>query len=213
MSGLRSSAAVALLGAIGVAALLLGTASATGPAADPPAGSAVPAQPALADVPRAAVPPTVPVPAPDAEPVAATAFRIPLLGIESPVVPLVLAADRRLDPPRDPAIVGWYSGSAVPGRQGPAVMTGHVDSLHGPGVFHRLAGVPPGTTIEVDLSDGSTVRFRVVSVLRTGKDDFPTDAVYGPVPVPVLHVISCTGRFDVASLTYVDNVIVTAVPA
>lgn len=174
----------------------------------PLAAQAVPAAPVV--VPGPAVTMIgAPAPAPDDATVVATSMRIPALGIARPVVLLELAPDRRLDPPADISVVGWYRGSAVPGRRGPAVMTGHVDSKRGPGVFHRLAEVPPGAPIEVDLSDGSTARFRVISVLRVDKDDFPTDAVYGPVPVSTLRVISCSGRFD--GRHYADNVIVTAV--
>lgn len=159
-----------------------------------------------------ATPAPVALPAGEAA-VSVAAFRIPALGITSPVVPLVLAPDRRLDPPADPQVVGWYTDSAVPGRRGPAVLTGHIDSRRGPGVFHRLPEVPVGAPIEVDLTDGRTIGFRVVSVARADKDEFPTDAVYGPVPVPVLRVISCTGRFDTGDGHYEQNVIVTAVPA
>lgn len=203
------SAAVALAGAAGGIAALVGATPWDGPAGAPSPAAQV-------GTPTAATLGTWPGPTtalPPAEGVTATAVRIGALGVASPVVPLVLAPDRVLEPPADPDAVGWYVGSAVPGRRGPAVMTGHVDSRSGPGVFARLSEVPPGSSIEVDLSDGRTVRFRVVSVVRVDKDEFPTDAVYGPSPVPVLRVISCTGRFDRASRHYDDNVIVTAVQA
>lgn len=218
-SGPPRRAAIALVGvAVGIV-LLLGAVAWAGQGA--PAAQVGPSAVTgpFGDLAAPAAPPTAlgtwpdpsPAPAP-ADGVAAAAVRIPALAVASPIVPLALAPDRVLEPPVDPDVVGWYVGSAVPGRRGPAVMTGHIDSRDGPGVFARLAEVPDGSTIEVDLSDGSTVRFRVVSVVRSGKGEFPTDAVYGPVPVPVLRVISCTGRFDRASRHYVDNVIVTAVP-
>jgi sortase (surface protein transpeptidase) len=142
---------------------------------------------------------------------AAVAVRIPSLGVSSAIVPVALAPDRVLEPPADPQVVGWYTGGVVPGRQGSAVLAGHIDSHSGPGVFFRLADLRPGAVIEVYLSDHNTLRFRVVEVVRISKDEFPTDAVYGPVPVPQLRVISCAGRFDRRSGQYVDNVIVTAV--
>ena len=42
------------------------------------------------------------------------------------------------------------------------------------------------------------------------KDQFPTAAVYGPTPVPELRLITCTGEFDRAAHSYLDNLVVTA---
>jgi hypothetical protein len=60
---------------------------------------------------------------------------------------------------------------------GPAVMVGHVDSLDGPAVFGRLAGLEVGEVVAVDNADGTKVSFVVSSVTRYPKDSFPSDAV------------------------------------
>jgi hypothetical protein len=49
-----------------------------------------------------------------------------------------------------------------------------------------------------------------LAVARYPKRAFPTQAVFGPEPDPVLRLITCGGRFDRARRSYVDNVIVTA---
>ena len=45
------------------------------------------------------------------------------------------------------------------------------------------------------------------------KNAFPTASVYGPSPGPELRLITCSGDFDRRSRHYLDNVVVTAVPA
>ena len=45
---------------------------------------------------------------------------------------------------------------------------------------------------------------------RYAKRHFPTAAVRGPVPGPVLRLITCGGRFDAKAGHYRDNVVVYA---
>jgi hypothetical protein len=56
-------------------------------------------------------------------------------------------------------------------------MVGHVDSLDGPAVFGRLAGLEVGEVVAVDNADGTKVSFVVSSVTQYPKDSFPSDAV------------------------------------
>ena len=39
---------------------------------------------------------------------------------------------------------------------------------------------------------------------------FPTEAVFGPSPEPLLRLITCGGTFDRSRRSYRDNVVVTA---
>lgn len=150
--------------------------------------------------------------APGAAEVRAVALRIPDIGLEESLADAGVDGDGVLVPPEDPAEAAWFTGSAVPGDTGPSVVIGHVDSRSGPGVFARLDELDPGDRIEVLRSDGRAVDFRVVDVVLVDKDEFPTDLVYGPVPVPELRLITCGGDFDRARGHYVGNVVVTAVP-
>jgi hypothetical protein len=50
----------------------------------------------------------------------------------------------------------------------------------------------------------------VGDIRRVPKNRFPTALVYGPQPVPVLRLITCTGRFDLAARSYQDNLVVSA---
>jgi Sortase domain len=90
------------------------------------------------------------------------------------------------------------------------VIAGHVDSRSGPAIFYRLGALRPGDAIRIIRADGTTARFAAADVARFPKRAFPTQAVFGPTPDPVLRLITCGGRFDRTRRSYVDNVIVTA---
>ncbi len=152
---------------------------------------------------------TAPGPAPA---VRAVALRIPDIGLEESLAEAGVDGAGVLVPPEDPAVAAWFTGSATPGDTGPSVVIGHVDSRAGPGVFARLDELDVDDRIEVLRSDGRTVGFRVVGIVLVDKDEFPTDLVYGPVPVPELRLITCGGEFDRARGHYDGNVVVTAVP-
>ncbi|SNS04694.1 Sortase family protein [Geodermatophilus pulveris] len=137
--------------------------------------------------------------------------RVPAAGVHSELLRLGTDASGALVPPEDYGRAGWFTGGAVPGDVGPAVVAGHVDSVDGPAVFARVGGLAPGDEVLVDRADGTTVRFAVTEVTRYPKRDFPTEAVYGPTPRAELRLVTCGGDFDRSARSYLDNVVVTAV--
>jgi hypothetical protein len=153
-----------------------------------------------------------PVVARNADPVRAVGIVIPDLGIDQTLTAVGVDGTGELVPPPDPAVAGWFAGSAAPGDAGPSVIVGHVDSRAGPGVFFDLGRLEVGAEIRVRRSDGRTVAFQVAEVYVVPKDEFPTERVYGPVPVPELRLITCGGEFDRSERRYLRNVVVTAVP-
>ena len=137
-------------------------------------------------------------------------MRIPSIGVDSGLQRLGLGPGGVLQPPSRWQVAGWYADGVRPGDTGPAVIAGHVDSVSGPAVFYRLRDLRPGAAVLVTRSDGSSVRFTVAATARYPKSRFPTDAVYGPSPVPTLRLVTCIGDFDVSRRSYVDNLVVTA---
>lgn len=138
-------------------------------------------------------------------------LQIPAIGVDSPIVPLGLAADGTVDVPpieaNSPA--GWYDGSPTPGQTGPSVILGHVTvGRFGDGVFKQLAGLRPGARVLVRLQDGAQAAFTVDSVRTVAKDQFPTQDVYGNVDRPELRLITCGGPRTGDG--YRDNVVVFA---
>ena len=135
---------------------------------------------------------------------------IPALGVRAQVVDLGLNPNGTLQVPATTTVVGWYANSPQPGAIGPAVIAGHVDSRAGPGVFFWLRTLRPGQRIYVGRADGTMAVFIVTSVRMYAKDQFPTTAVYGPVPDAELRLITCGGTFDEALGRYLSNVVVYA---
>jgi len=142
-----------------------------------------------------------------AEPVSLT---IPLIGVRTSLINLGTAADGSMQVPASTAVAGWYTGSALPGAIGPAVIVGHVDSVSGPGVFFRLSQLRRGDRVYVTRADGTTAVFRVTSVRAYAKDVLPAKAVYGATPDPEVRLITCGGAFDDATGHYLSNVVVDA---
>jgi hypothetical protein len=142
-----------------------------------------------------------------ADPVSLT---IPLIGVRTALITLGRGADGTMQVPASTSVAGWYTGSALPGAIGPAIIVGHVDSVSGPGVFFRLPQLRRGDRVYVTRADGTAVVFRVTSVRTYAKDAIPAKAVYGATPDPELRLITCGGTFDDATGHYLSNVVVDA---
>ncbi|GLZ48976.1 class F sortase [Actinomycetospora sp. NBRC 106375] len=141
-------------------------------------------------------------------------LEVPAIGVSTPVNTVGLNPDGTLEVPApgpqyDQA--AWYRGSPTPGRLGPSVILGHVDSAaDGPSVFFELGRLRPGDMITVTLADRSARTFAVDNVRRFPKDAFPRLEVYGDTPGPELRLITCGGPFDSAVRSYEDNTVVFA---
>ncbi|NEC65991.1 class F sortase [Streptomyces sp. SID9727] len=136
---------------------------------------------------------------------------MPSLGVDSDVMRLGLNPDRTVEvPPADQGMTtGWYTGSAVPGEPGAAVLIGHNDTRFGRAVFHDLKKIAKGAEIVVRDARGTDVRFEVTARETVRKNAFPTARVYGRTTERALRLITCDGAFDAAGHP-VDNLIVYA---
>jgi len=190
--------------AAGAPATHAGPVGAGGPGRVAVGGDGVPAMPAAARPAPVGVAAPLPTPSPP------VALAIPAIGVAGPLESLDVDDDGRLAAPVDPGLAGWFAGGVEPGQAGPAVIAGHVDSRSGPAVFYRLGDLRPGDTVDVTRADGSVVTFRVDEVAEHPKDEFPTAAVYGPVPGAALRLITCSGPFDRSTGHYRSNLVVYA---
>ncbi|MFJ7624923.1 class F sortase [Streptomyces sp. NPDC097595] len=182
---------------------LAALAALTGCSGDPaPQPSKAPASAAAAEAPA-------PSAAATAEPPAHVS--IPSLGVDSDIMRLGLNPDRSVEvPPADKGMTtGWYTGSAVPGQPGAAVLIGHNDTRFGRAVFHDLKKIAKGAEIVVRDARGKDVRFEVTALETVSKHAFPTARVYGRTTDRALRLITCDGAFDAAGHP-VDNLIVYA---
>lgn len=138
---------------------------------------------------------------------------IPAIGVDSGLIGLGLGGDGWIESPQDYDDIGWYEDGVLPGEIGPAVIAGHVDSPTGPAVFYDLPELAPGDIVSIRRDDGTTTDFVVTGLQTVEKDTFPTESVYAPTPTPELRLVTCAGAWDPTTGHYVDNLVVTAVPA
>ncbi|MGW0871894.1 class F sortase [Streptomyces sp. NPDC002740] len=145
------------------------------------------------------------------QPPAPAEVSIPSLKITGPLMELGLNTDGSVEvPPADKGMTaGWYTGGAVPGEPGAAVIIGHNDTRFGKAVFHDLDKIAEGAEITVTDAQGDTAHFSVTSTESVGKSSFPTEKVYGPTGDRALRLITCDGDFD-AEGHPVNNLIVYA---
>lgn len=137
--------------------------------------------------------------------------RIPRLGVTAPVVPITMSAQRVLEPPRDPAVLGWWSQGAPPGAaSGSAVLVGHSVRTGG-GALNELASLGGGDLIEVH-GWGSTLTYRVVSAEVVSKSDLARRAeeIFNQSGPGRLVLITCE---DWDGTTWRSNVVTVATPA
>lgn len=153
-------------------------------------------------------PPTAPAPTgPQPAPVA---IAIPSIEVATDLVTLDVDPTGALETPDDYSKAGWWAAGPAPGADGAAVVVGHLDSHRGPAAFFRVPNLEPGDGIEVRRADGSTATFVVDAVRQYSKDSLPARHIYGPTPAPELRLITCGGRFDRATRSYDDNIVVFA---
>jgi LPXTG-site transpeptidase (sortase) family protein len=136
---------------------------------------------------------------------------VPSVGITSSLMELGLNTDRtvQVPPAEEGMTAGWYTGGAVPGEIGAAVIIGHNDTRFGKAVFHDLKKIKEGADITVTDKTGKALHFTVTATESVAKNAFPTEKVYGPTQERALRLITCDGDFD-AQGHPVDNLIVYA---
>ncbi len=156
-----------------------------------------------------AAPPAVPV-----APAAPVSLSLPTLGVRASVLPVV-NDNGTLGVPDDPAQVGWWSASALAGAAtGTVVLDGHVDSAaSGPGALFRLAALKANDPIMLSTDTGQLRRYTVTARRVYGKaGGLPAD-IFDQAGPARLVLISCGGPFDRTAGSYLDNIVVFAVPA
>lgn len=140
---------------------------------------------------------------------------IPAIGLTARVVPTGVDGNGEFSVPPSVDEVGWYRfGAGLGEPAGSVVVGGHVDDARaGPGAFHRLGDLTSGDQISVVGQDGTTRAFRVVAREQVPKKGLDLTPYFSAEGAARLTLFTCGGRFDDAARSYVDNIIVTAVPS
>lgn len=136
------------------------------------------------------------------------------LGVDAPVEPVGLDEHGRMEIPSSGSRVGWYARGSLPGQDGVAILTSHIDTAaEGPGVLFELQTIEPGAIIEIVDVAGNLSMWVVERSTQQHKDDLPRDLLFDAEGPPRLAVITCAGNFDRNTRSYDDNLIVWARPA
>ena len=136
---------------------------------------------------------------------------VPALGIDMPVESVGVAADGQMQIPDDALAAGWYRFGSAPGQAGSAVIAAHAGSTITPrGPFYDLRWAEPGMSVDVELADGSSAAFEIVSVELLTKADLDLGPYFDRDGESRLVLITCGGQWDDAAKSYLSNVIVTA---
>ncbi|MFC5720109.1 class F sortase [Streptomyces gamaensis] len=123
---------------------------------------------------------------------------IPSIGVRSQLLRLGLNKDAtvQVPPPEKGKTAGWYTGGAVPGERGPAVIIGHDDGPDGQAVFHELHRLGKGDVVDVERGDGTVLHFTVTGTEKVAKNSFPAKKVYGDTTERALRLVTCACELD-----------------
>jgi hypothetical protein len=184
----------------------------TPPATSPDAAREDDPPPTVDDDPPATVDDDPPAaPANVADPVR---LEIGALGVDAPVIAVGLNPDGSMEIPDDVDEVGWYALGVRPGEAGSAVLAGHVDNrTQGRGAFFDLGRLDVGDELVSVHGDGARRTWAVVARRQYPKGQLPVDELFvrgGPTTQLVL--ITCGGAFDAGARSYLDNIVVYALP-
>lgn len=170
----------------------------------PTAASDYQAGPVVAPVVKTATPPAK---------LSANTLSIPSLGVTAGLTPESITANS-LSVPSNVREVGiWTGGAQLDQTNGTVLVVGHVDYYdQGHGALYHLADISEGSPIFVTDGFGHPTAWTVVSLAAVPKSDLP-QSIFDPSGPRQLVIVTCGGPFDSATGHYVDNVIVTAVPA
>lgn len=173
--------------------------------------------PAVPDTSKGGAPNSTPAPSsstttPAVAPSPPAKVDIPSIAEGSPLLRLGTTTAGEIAVPTDKLAddAGWYTGSPMPGADGPAVIVGHSTSSRGAAVFYKLAQVKVGAAVRVTTKNGKVLIFTVYKVASYPKTSFPTNTVYANTTGPELRVVTCGGTFDAQTGHLRNNTVVYA---
>jgi sortase (surface protein transpeptidase) len=140
-------------------------------------------------------------------------IRIPRLQLAARIKRLGARSSGELMTPTNINDTGWYDGSVKPGENGTLLIDGHVAGPTKAGVFQRLKILKEGDTIEVERGDGKTFTYKVIKLESVDRNKFNMNAALASADPgkPGLNLVSFSGRYDVRTNQYEQQVIVYAV--
>jgi hypothetical protein len=161
--------------------------------------------------------PTLSAPSAVADIVSPNRIEIPKIHANAPIVRVGTTPDGELEIPLNPHTVGWWQYGAKPGATvGTAILAGHINYAGVTGSMAEIGTLNPGDEVYVfgkqNANDKHEVRFRVTGVRTYHKTHLPYQEIFDQKSVGRIVIVTCGGPFDATTGSYLDNIVVFAVP-
>ncbi len=140
-------------------------------------------------------------------------FEIPKLNVSAGFQYNGLKSGGTIEIPDNLVDVGWFTGSALPGEKGTAIVMGHVAQVRGgiitkPGVFSGLSELQPGDEIYVRNDKGEAIRFVVRESRYYDPAAAAADVFIAKDDGAHLNLITCEGVWDAVRKSYSQRLVV-----
>lgn len=117
------------------------------------------------------------------------------IGVDAPMIELGLDEDAVPQVPLNGADVAWYDFSVMPGEEGNAVFSGHLEWQGSPAVFTDLKHLQVGDTINLISENGKRLAYVVSDRFEVDSADRDALKVMGPTPTETITLITCGGTW------------------
>jgi len=136
-------------------------------------------------------------------------LKIPMIGVDSAIIPVGLTFDGAMDVPKGPVNVAWFNLGPRPGEIGSAVVAGHYGWKNNiPAVFDNLHKLRKGDKIYIEDEKGGNIIFVVREIQIYGKNA-DASLVFGSSDGKAhLNLITCTGVWNKTEKSRSDRLIV-----
>ncbi len=136
-------------------------------------------------------------------------LNIPTLGVLAKVEHVGVDANNNMDIPEDPFNAAWYKFGTIPGKQGNAVMDGHLD-WYGikEAIFYYLDKLKVGDRVYVRDDRGVDHAFAVTKQVVCIYNKCPLQDVFGATSATRLNLITCAGTFNRSQQNYDQRLVV-----
>jgi sortase (surface protein transpeptidase) len=121
---------------------------------------------------------------------------IPAISVDAPIEPVGVQPNGTMGTARQSpwSDVGLYTGGALPGERGSAVIAGHLDRPGGdPAVFWLLGALQVGDEVQFVDAQGKTLLFHVTDIEEYPLQNAPVQEIFGNTNGRFLNLTTCAG--------------------
>lgn len=136
-------------------------------------------------------------------------IEIPAIKVNARVQHVGVKSNGAMANPSNFTDVAWYKHGTVPGREGSAVIAGHVDNaLALDGVFKRLNELRVGSDVYVVRNDGKRLHFRVTKIEEYPYKEAPAEKIFATMGGKYMNLITCSGTWIRSEESYDKRLVV-----